>query len=85
MPTHFSAPTIHLARPAEYEGKKLIGVATACEPAEHAKNLGLQKRPSFGDFWEQLLLPILAQTRHQTEENFYQGSFAKNAVIKYGP
>ena len=83
--THFNAPTIHLARPAEYEGKKLIGVATACEPAEHAKNLGLQKKPSFGDFWELLLLPILNQTRYQSEEAFLKRVLQQMRILNMDP
>ncbi len=83
--THFNAPTIHLARPAEYEGKPLIGVATACEPAEHAKNLGLQKKPSFGDFWELLLLPILNQTRYQSEETFLKRVLQQMRILNMDP
>lgn len=63
----FKRDTIQIARRiTDYGGQPLRGVATAVEPGAHPdvlEKMNLERRPSFGDFWEMILEPLLDQTR----------------------
>jgi len=59
---YFSPQTIQLGRAIKtYADDTLVGVAAADEPFEHAQQLGMGRRPSFGDFWETFLQWILEE------------------------
>jgi hypothetical protein len=65
-PSAFGDETVSLARKeTEVDGVKVRGVAVAVEPYLHASRLrpGENWRPSFGDFWEVMLKPILKRNR----------------------
>lgn len=63
---YFDFPVIHLAKPATCNGKPLRGVAIATEPGNFEKVAPINKRnPSFGDFWERLLVPCLSDAKSE--------------------
>jgi len=63
----FKRETIQIARRiTEHGGQPVRGVATAVEPGAHPdvlEKMELTRRPSFGDFWEMILEPLLDQAR----------------------
>jgi hypothetical protein len=70
----FSPQTIQLARAInKYAEDTLVGVATADEPFEYAEKLGMDGRPSFGDFWQTFLGWILdSEPRPATKLIFFK-------------
>jgi hypothetical protein len=80
-PSAFGDETVSLARrETEVDGVKVRGVAVAREPYFYAsalryKNQDRDKkkwRPSFGDFWEVMLTPILKENRERNKGAFVQ-------------
>ena len=81
---YFDFPVINIAKPAKHHGKALRGVAVATEPGDFQTIAPIHKRnPSFGDFWERLLLPFLADSK--TETMFFQNALATMKKLGINP
>jgi hypothetical protein len=71
----FGYLTVGLARKeTEVDGVKIHGVAVAREPYQYAYALTGDKnwKPSFGDFWEQMVQPILEDNCEAEKDAFVQ-------------
>ena len=69
---YFDFPVINIAKPAKHAGKLLRGVAVASEPGDFERIDPINKaNPSFGDFWERLLLPCFEKADEANSETMF--------------